>query len=302
MDGLNRRAMENSGTHPAGRSGAWTMGVVAHGADRRKVLNGVLWIFCEPERIMARLATAIWTIPDRTPALPKLGRARGHGASAADAGPTPQGRRRIGFERMFCGRDTRFVPAKRGSDKWGNTKRGKGARSWALQTAMVFLSPCGQKARSPAEVKLVAATLEERIVAEVPERLIGDKAYDSDRLDEQLMQEYGTENDCTQQSQPARVPTQDGRSLRRYVRRYKIERLFVRLFQLPPTGGALRISCGEFSRGLGPSGCGSYTPQAFTDASLVIFREKNRGLRDEERNNSRNRATGFRCHPLRSSC
>ncbi len=30
-------------------------------------------------------------------------------------------------------------------------------------------------------------------MADVPHQLIGDKAYDSDRLDEQLMQEYGTE-------------------------------------------------------------------------------------------------------------
>ena len=40
---------------------------------------------------------------------------------------------------------------------------------------------------------LVEATLEERVVAEVPERLIGDKAYDSDRLDEQLMDGNGIE-------------------------------------------------------------------------------------------------------------
>jgi hypothetical protein len=46
---------------------------------------------------------------------------------------------------------------------------------------------------SPAELKLVAATLEDRVVAEVPERLIGDKAYNSDGLDHQLMQEFGTE-------------------------------------------------------------------------------------------------------------
>jgi len=46
---------------------------------------------------------------------------------------------------------------------------------------------------SPAEVKLVEQTLEERIVADVPERLIGDKAYDSDRLDRQLMENYGIE-------------------------------------------------------------------------------------------------------------
>jgi transposase len=78
-------------------------------------------------------------------------------------------------------------------------------------------------------VKLVTATLEARIVADVPERLIGDKAYDSDRLDEQLMQEYGTEL-IAPNKQNRRVPTQDGRPLRRFVRRWKIERLFAWLF------------------------------------------------------------------------
>ena len=82
---------------------------------------------------------------------------------------------------------------------------------------------------SPAEVKLVQPTLEERIVADVPERLIGDKAYDSDRLDEELMTKYGTEL-IAPNKQNRLVPTQDGRSLRRYVRRWKVERLFAWLF------------------------------------------------------------------------
>ncbi len=63
---------------------------------------------------------------------------------------------------------------------------------------------------SPAEVKLVPATLEARIVAEVPERLIGDKAYDSDGMDEQLLREYGTELIAPNKVN-RRVPTQDGR-------------------------------------------------------------------------------------------
>ena len=73
------------------------------------------------------------------------------------------------------------------------------------------------------------ATLEERIVAEVPERLIGDKAYDSDRLDQELMQNYGTEMIAPNKIN-RRTPTQDGRPLRRYLRRWKIERLFAWLF------------------------------------------------------------------------
>jgi len=75
----------------------------------------------------------------------------------------------------------------------------------------------------------VQATLEERIVAEVPERLIGDKAYDSDRLDQELMQNYGTEMIAPNKIN-RRTPTQDGRPLRRYLRRWKIERLFAWLF------------------------------------------------------------------------
>ena len=81
---------------------------------------------------------------------------------------------------------------------------------------------------SPAEVKLVEPTLEERIVPEVPERLIGDKAYDSDKLDEHLMENFGTEMIAPNRAKRSR--TQDGRPLRRYGRRWKVERLFAWLF------------------------------------------------------------------------
>ena len=41
---------------------------------------------------------------------------------------------------------------------------------------------------TPHEQKLVAATVEHRFVAEKPKRLIADKGYDSDALDDQLAQ------------------------------------------------------------------------------------------------------------------
>lgn len=78
-------------------------------------------------------------------------------------------------------------------------------------------------------MKLVEATLEERVVAEVPERLVGDKAYDSDALDQSLMENYGTQM-IAPHRQGRRVPTQDGRPLRRYLRRWKVERLWAWLF------------------------------------------------------------------------
>lgn len=70
--------------------------------------------------------------------------------------------------------------------------------------------------------------MEERFIAELPERLIGDKAYDSDRLDRQMMENYGTEMIAPNRAK--RSQTQDGRPLRRYIRRWKIERLFAWLF------------------------------------------------------------------------
>lgn len=59
---------------------------------------------------------------------------------------------------------------------------------------------------------------------ELPARLIGDKAYDSDALDKQ-MSEYGVEM-ISPNRVNRRQKTQDGRALRRYKRRWKVERLF----------------------------------------------------------------------------
>jgi transposase len=128
---------------------------------------------------------------------------------------------------MFCGRHL-CAGQKRGR-LVGKTKRGKGTKIMGIADRHGLPLALRTESASPAEVKLVAVTLDERIVADVPERLIGDKAYDSDRLDAQLMQEYGTEM-IAPNRQNRKVPTQDGRPLRRYVRRWKIERLFAWLF------------------------------------------------------------------------
>ena len=74
-------------------------------------------------------------------------------------------------------------------------------------------------------MKLVESTLDSRWLGEVPKRLIGDKAYDSDPLDTQLIEQYGVEMISPNRSNRKR-PTQDGRPLRRYRRRWKVERLF----------------------------------------------------------------------------
>jgi transposase len=78
---------------------------------------------------------------------------------------------------------------------------------------------------SPHEVTLVRDTLSARFTGERPRRLIGDKAYDSDPLDEDLQAE-GIEMIAPHKSNRVKAPTQDGRALRRYTRRWKVERLF----------------------------------------------------------------------------
>lgn len=77
----------------------------------------------------------------------------------------------------------------------------------------------------PHEVRLVEETLDNSFVDEEPEKLIGDKAYDSDALDE-VLSERGVELIAPHKSNRKRRNTQDGRPLRRYKKRWKVERFF----------------------------------------------------------------------------
>jgi transposase len=76
---------------------------------------------------------------------------------------------------------------------------------------------------SPAEVTLVEQTLKQQFLRTSPERLIADRGYDSDALDARLARQ-GIELIAPNRSN--RGKTQDGRPLRRYRRRWKVERLF----------------------------------------------------------------------------
>lgn len=78
---------------------------------------------------------------------------------------------------------------------------------------------------SPHEVRLVGATIEHRLIQQKPDKLIGDKAYDSDPLDAELA-EVGIEMIAPHKRNRKKAKTQDGRKLRRYKRRWKVERLF----------------------------------------------------------------------------
>lgn len=77
---------------------------------------------------------------------------------------------------------------------------------------------------SPHECRLVEDTLAGSFLDELPARLIGDKAYDSDPLDQHLKKAYDIELIAPHRKN--RRNTQDGRKLRRYKRRWRVERLF----------------------------------------------------------------------------
>lgn len=76
----------------------------------------------------------------------------------------------------------------------------------------------------PHEVTLVEETLAHKLTRATPKRLVADRAYDSDPLDAKL-KEHGIDLISPHRKGRVKVKTQDGRKLRRYRRRWKIERL-----------------------------------------------------------------------------
>ena len=76
------------------------------------------------------------------------------------------------------------------------------------------------------EIKLVEKTIESVYAPYLSPRLIGDKAYDSDRLDPVIEEKYGVELIAPHKKNRKAPATQDGRKLRRYKKRWKVERCF----------------------------------------------------------------------------
>jgi transposase len=76
------------------------------------------------------------------------------------------------------------------------------------------------------EVKQAQETILECWTVELPERTIADRAFDSDALDASLA-EFGVEVIAPhRKNRRPENKTQDGRKLRRYKRRWKVERFF----------------------------------------------------------------------------
>ena len=136
----------------------------------------------------------------------------------------------IEVERIVSGRQ--FCSGEKRGCGVGKTKRGKGTK-WMLVADGEGV-PLGNDlhSASPAEVRLAEKALASIRVTrrhragrprQKPQRVIADKGYDSDRLRQQLARR-GIELIAPHRINRRKPATQDGRALRRYKRRWIIER------------------------------------------------------------------------------
>jgi transposase len=151
--------------------------------ENRAVLNGILWIL--------RTGAPWADLPDRYPSYQtchrrfqqwvRVGVLRSILEILAQA-LHDQGY--LDLQEAFI--DGSFAPAKQGGACVGKTKRGKGSKIMAIADRQGLPVAVHVESATPHEVTLVHATLAERFVSQLPVRLIGDNAYESDRLDAEL--------------------------------------------------------------------------------------------------------------------
>jgi len=120
--------------------------------------------------------------------------------------------------------DACFASAKGGGDAIGKTRRGKGVKILAIVDRHGLPLSVSTHAANHHEVTLVQLSFDFYMIEAKPEKLIGDKAYDSDALDQELKKD-GVELIAPHRSN-RKLKTQDGRRLRRYTRRWIVERFF----------------------------------------------------------------------------
>ena len=160
-------------------------------------------------------------VPHLLASLPRVDRRRhlDQSLGQASASARPTGPDRSG--RSDC-RWNIFLGKKRG-DLVGKTKRGKGTKTMVLTDASGLPLSATVASASPHEVTLIEPLLESRVLRRRPGRLIYDAAADSDPLRQRLARR-GIELISPHRRNRSKPATQDGRSLRRYRKRWKIER------------------------------------------------------------------------------
>lgn len=142
-------------------------------------------------RAVARFAVAVWPVPDGAPPFPAV------------AGSGRAGRHFMGIVPGFAGArgtwfggELRRCLLRRGQkrgDSVGRRRCGKGSKIMAITDRHGLPIAVRVTSASPNECTLVEDTLRHRHVSAVPECMMGDKAYDSDALDQRLQREQGVQ-------------------------------------------------------------------------------------------------------------
>ena len=157
-----------------------------------------------------------------------VGNPRGLAEGLADAlgRSRPEGSAEMG--RSLSRRQLR--PGEKGGSAVGKTKRGKGTKWMVLVDGQGLPLGVRLESASPHEATLAEATLAEVRVPQPKgcprqklKRVIGDTAYDSDPLRRRL-RKRGTDLIAPSRANRKRRVYEDGRKLRRYKRRWIVER------------------------------------------------------------------------------
>jgi transposase len=127
-----------------------------------------------------------------------------------------------GFKLYECFVDASFSKARQGGDGIGVTRVGKGVKIMLLVDAKGLPIAAYTTQAGPHESHAVQGLFDFMVTKQTPPRIIGDKAYDSDRLDAALAAQ-DIEMIAPHRSN-RKTLTQDGRPLRRYQRRWTVER------------------------------------------------------------------------------
>jgi hypothetical protein len=168
-------------------TGRWpepTVAEHARGVEPRAV-DSTHW------RSLARFARSLSALPDLSSTFSAVAALRAAHALGAETGRGLTRSRHARSERSVHRRQ--LQRREKGGSSVGPTKRGKGSKIVAIADRHGLPIAVHVASARPNEAILVEAPLEQRFLPEAPARLIGDKAYDSDPLDQRLRESLAAE-------------------------------------------------------------------------------------------------------------
>ena len=190
-------------------------------ADKRRVVAGIFWILDNgakwkdlPAEFGSKSTAHRW--------FKKWVQAGAFEAIMREAGTCVE--QQGGYRLYECFIDATFSKAKGGGAGIGCTKVGKGVKIMVLVDARGLPVAIDTAPANRAENRLVQQLFDFMLPSQPPERVIGDKAYDSDALDAELAKEGVELISPHRRNRRPENKTQDGRPLRRYKRRWTVER------------------------------------------------------------------------------